>query len=70
MLGLLDDLILVPLGLWIAIKLVPPAILAEHRRTAELATRRPVSRAGLVLVAFLWLIAAGLLSLWLWRALA
>ena len=33
-LGHLDDLVLVPLGLALAIRLIPPPVLAEHRATA------------------------------------
>jgi uncharacterized membrane protein YkvA (DUF1232 family) len=69
-LGLLDDLILVPLGLWLVIRLVPPSVLAEHRERARGVARLPVSRtAGLVIVA-LWaalLIGTGI---WVWRAMA
>ena len=42
--GLLDDLILVPAGLWLAMRLIPPEVLAEHRATAEAAGDDPVSR--------------------------
>jgi uncharacterized membrane protein YkvA (DUF1232 family) len=53
-LGYLDDLILVPAGLWLALKLVPPEVLAEHRAAAEAAARRPVSRAAAVAVVLAW----------------
>ena len=43
-LGYLDDLILVPLGILLAIQLIPPAIMAEHRRSAVAAQARPRSR--------------------------
>jgi uncharacterized membrane protein YkvA (DUF1232 family) len=33
-LGYLDDLILVPLGIWVAIRLIPPPLLEEHRQAA------------------------------------
>src|SRR5688572_30755127 len=33
--GYVDDLIIVPLGIWLAVKLIPPAIMAEHRRAAD-----------------------------------
>jgi hypothetical protein len=38
-LGYLDDLIIVPIGLWLAIRLIPPDILAEHRAAAERAAK-------------------------------
>lgn len=34
-LGQLDDLILVPLGLWLALRMVPPPVLAELRAQAK-----------------------------------
>jgi uncharacterized membrane protein YkvA (DUF1232 family) len=40
-LGLLDELVLVPLGLWLLIRLIPPAVLAEHRRNADRTVRLP-----------------------------
>lgn len=39
-LGYLDDLVLVPLGIWVAIRLIPPPLLAEHRHAA-MARRQP-----------------------------
>jgi len=53
-LGYLDDLILVPAGLWLALKLVPAQVLAEHRAAAEAAARRPVSRAAAIGVVAVW----------------
>jgi uncharacterized membrane protein YkvA (DUF1232 family) len=62
-LGYLDDLIIVPAGIWLAIKLVPPDLMAEFR--AEAARReRPMSRAGAVAIVAIWIAAAALL-LWL-----
>ena len=62
-LGLLDDLLIVPAGIWLAARLVPPPLLAELR--AEAARReRPVSRAGALAVLAIWLAAsAALLAL-------
>ena len=42
--GYLDDLILVPLGILLAVRLVPAEIMTEHRATAAVAGDRPVSR--------------------------
>src|ERR1700748_1995011 len=44
--GYLDDLILVPLGILVVIRLIPADIMAEHRATAAAAQDRPVSRAA------------------------
>jgi hypothetical protein len=65
-LGLLDDLVLIPLGIVLAIRLVPPAVLAECRARAH-EHRKLVSRvAGWVIVA-LWLTLAALGGWWIWR---
>lgn len=66
-LGLLDDLILVPLGLWLVIRLLPPDILDEHRRAVADLGPAPVSRAGAVAVVALWVV-GGLAFGWIvWR---
>ena len=67
LLGYLDDLLLLPLGIWLAIRLMPPAILSECRAQA-LAwedTPRPVSRAGAVAVVLIWVSGAAALAYWL-----
>jgi uncharacterized membrane protein YkvA (DUF1232 family) len=61
-LGLLDDLVLVPLGLILVIRLIPADVLAEHRRAAATIAERPVSRAGAAAVAVIWVLAAALLA--------
>ncbi|HEX8193134.1 MAG TPA: DUF1232 domain-containing protein [Allosphingosinicella sp.] len=63
-LGLLDDALLIPLGLWLFLKLLPDGLMDEHRAAAAAAAERPASRAGIALVAATWLAAAGLTA-WL-----
>jgi uncharacterized membrane protein YkvA (DUF1232 family) len=53
-LGYLDDLILVPAGLWLAMRLIPPDVLAEHRATAEAAGDDPVSRLAGYAIQVVW----------------
>ena len=43
-LGLLDDLLIVPLGVWAVLKLVPASLLAEYREEAARLAERPISR--------------------------
>src|SRR6202521_6399317 len=43
-LGYLDDLIIVPLGIMAVVKLIPPEIMAEHRAAAAMVAERPMSR--------------------------
>ena len=57
-LGYLDDLLIVPLGILAVVKLIPPPLMAEHRAAATLVAAKPVSRVGLALVILLWLLAA------------
>ncbi len=65
-LGLLDDLVLVPLGILLAIRLVPPAVLAECRARAQ-ERRKLVSRAAGLVVVLVWLGVAALGLGWAWR---
>src|ERR671913_456858 len=41
-LGYLDDLLIVPLGIWAVVRLIPPALMAELRARAE-SSERPRS---------------------------
>ncbi len=65
-LGYLDDAILLPAAIMLAVRLVPPDVMAEHRAAAVEAESRPVSRAGAAIIVALWLLPAGLLLWWLW----
>jgi uncharacterized membrane protein YkvA (DUF1232 family) len=53
-LGYLDDVILVPLGVVLVIRLIPPEVMAENRELAKAARERPVSRAAAVVIASIW----------------
>jgi uncharacterized membrane protein YkvA (DUF1232 family) len=53
--GLLDDLILVPLGFALALKLIPAPIMVDCRNQADAAQGLPVSRVGAVFIVALWL---------------
>jgi uncharacterized membrane protein YkvA (DUF1232 family) len=57
-LGYLDDLILLPVGLWLVLRMIPPDVLAEHRATATAAADRPISRAGALIVIGVWIVVA------------
>jgi uncharacterized membrane protein YkvA (DUF1232 family) len=57
-LGYLDDLIIVPIGIWLAVRLIPAEILAEHRAAAELAAQGPVSKFGAAVIIAIWLLLA------------
>jgi uncharacterized membrane protein YkvA (DUF1232 family) len=66
-LGYLDDIIIVPLGILLAIRLIPEEIMTEHRATAALAAQRPVSRAAAAAIIGLWVLTFALLCFWVWR---
>ncbi len=63
--GYLDDLILVPLGLALVLKLIPREVLVESRQRAQAAAGRPISRTGAAFVLLVWLLAAALTFLFL-----
>jgi uncharacterized membrane protein YkvA (DUF1232 family) len=64
-LGYLDDLVVVPLGIVLAVKLVPPELMAEFRE--EAAQRdKPVSRAGLAFIVVIWVLLAAVLTWLFW----
>ena len=59
MLGYLDDLIITPGGIWLAVRLIPPEVMAEARATA--ATRGVDARLGKVgalIIISVWILAA------------
>lgn len=65
-LGYLDDVIIVPLGIMLALRLMPTALMAEFREAATQRLDRPTSRAGLAFILALWLAATALVTWWLW----
>lgn len=66
-LGLLDDLILVPLGVALVIRMVPQEVWAECREEARASAQLlPQSRAAAVVIVALWTAAVGLTA-WLVR---
>ncbi|HEY6995778.1 MAG TPA: YkvA family protein [Xanthobacteraceae bacterium] len=69
-LGHLDDVILVPLGILLVVKLIPPEIMAEHRALAAAAQDRPVSRTAAIVVALIWLACSALVGWFCYRAFA
>jgi uncharacterized membrane protein YkvA (DUF1232 family) len=56
--GYLDDVILVPAGIWLVIRLIPADVLAEHRALADAASSRPVNRTATAAILAIWIVAA------------
>ena len=68
-LGLLDDIVLVPLGIFVVIRLIPADVMAEHRAAAAAAAARPVSRTAAAMIVGLWAASIALCGWLVWRAL-
>jgi hypothetical protein len=68
--GHLDDLMLVPLGLFLLLRLIPAPVMAEHRAAAAELARRPVSYAGAAAIIVIWLAALAIAAYILTRHLA
>lgn len=66
-LGYLDDLVLVPLGIWLVIRALPPEVLAASRARAAVVSSRPVSTAGAAAIVALWLLATAAIGYGVWR---
>jgi uncharacterized membrane protein YkvA (DUF1232 family) len=65
-LGYLDDLILVPLGILLLIKLVPSALMEEFRAEAARKLAQPRSLVAGFVIAAIWISSAVLLVWWFW----
>ena len=56
-LGYLDDLIITPGGLWLAVRMIPPEVLDEARKTvATQGVGRSVGYVGAVIIILLWIV--------------
>ena len=61
-LGYLDDLIIVPTGVALVIRLIPPGLMAAFRIEADAVVERPTSRVAAALIIMLWLMALALVG--------
>lgn len=64
-LGYLDDVILVPLGILLAVRLIPAPLLAEFRDAASRLGRAPGSRIAAALIVAVWICAIAIAAAWL-----
>jgi uncharacterized membrane protein YkvA (DUF1232 family) len=70
-LGYLDDLVIIPLGLALALKMIPADVMAECRARSQamVAEGKPTNWAAAGVIVTLWLLAAALLVAWVVRVL-
>lgn len=69
-LGYLDDLIIAPLGIVLALKMIPEDVMDESRRRAQAIVEqdKPTSRMAAAVIVIIWLLVAALIIVVLWRA--
>jgi uncharacterized membrane protein YkvA (DUF1232 family) len=65
-LGYLDDLVLVPLGILLVLQLIPAGLMQEFRAEAARRLEQPKSRLAAVVIVLIWVGAAALILWWLW----
>jgi uncharacterized membrane protein YkvA (DUF1232 family) len=63
-LGYLDDLVIVPIGIFLVVRLIPPEIMAEHRAAADASDMSAVGRKAAAVVVIVWIASAALVG-WL-----
>ena len=67
-LGYLDDLVVVPLGILLVVWLIPATLMAEFREQAVAVATRPRSTTAAIVVVLVWVAAVFLVVWWLWPA--
>jgi uncharacterized membrane protein YkvA (DUF1232 family) len=61
-LGYVDDLIIVPLGIWLVLSLIPAEVMAEYRAVADKAGMRPRSNAAAIAIVAIWILGTATLG--------
>ena len=61
-LGYIDDLIIVPLGIALVVSLIPNEVIAEYRTKADAAEQRPRSRGAAIIIVAIWMVGAAALG--------
>ena len=59
-LGYLDDVIIVPLGVLLVVRLIPFEIMAEHRASAALLADQPIGRTAAIVIVASWILCIAL----------
>jgi uncharacterized membrane protein YkvA (DUF1232 family) len=60
--GHLDDLVIVPLGVWLSLKLIPKSVMSEYRAKAQaiISQGKPINRVAAAVIIIIWLSLAAL----------
>jgi uncharacterized membrane protein YkvA (DUF1232 family) len=66
-LGYLDELILLPLAIAGVIRLIDPAVMAEHRASASQIVERPTSTMAAVAIMIIWIVVAVAAGRWVYE---
>lgn len=64
-LGYLDDILIVPAGVWLAVRLIPPVLMVEFREMAAAREGKPTSRTAAVIIALIWAASLAFVYFWL-----
>ena len=64
--GYLDELFILPLGIWFVVRLIPDEVMVEYRARANAAGQRPTSRAGMAAILLVWTAGALMLGWFLY----
>lgn len=54
-LGLVDDALIIPAGIWLFLKMLPAGMFEEHRAAAAEAAEHPRSRSGIAIILLIWI---------------
>ncbi len=63
-LGYLDDLLIVPAGIALAVRLIPAELMSEFRGQADARAGRPRSPVGAAIIVLIWLLGLAALGFW------
>ncbi|MGE5123295.1 MAG: YkvA family protein [Acidobacteriaceae bacterium] len=68
-LGYLDDLVLIPLGIYLALRLIPPEVMSECRQQAQetMDQGKPVNKVAAVVIVLIWVCLAALAVVLVYR---
>ena len=71
-LGYLDDLVLIPLGVFLALKMIPPQVMVDSRQKAVevMDQGKPVNKAAALVIVIIWIglaVLAGVIIYRLWK---